>query len=125
MFARSFRQFIGATVLSIPIVLSGFQIAQAEEYEAITFTLVNGTSRTLEAFYVSTPDEETWGSNILDEPLEPGEEAIVTINDGLPNCLYDLKGTLGPADDGSVGKGDLYQTDVEICEGTEYTYYEE
>jgi hypothetical protein len=105
----------------------GTEEAGAEEYEPAVFTLVNKTSRPLLELYVSPPGDEYWGENIVPEGeyLEPGGEAEVTIDDGLPDCMYDIKGRLGASADGSVGEGDLIHSGVEICDGTVYTYTEQ
>ncbi|MCT7966486.1 hypothetical protein NG799_09095 [Laspinema sp. D1] len=122
MFNRSLRQMVGVTLMSFPLLLSGgfYNSIEAQEYDSVEFTLVNGTNRVLEEFYVSHPSEEVWGNNILDFTLQPGEEATITINDGLPDCKYDLKVTLGPGN--GVGRGQLEQTNVEICDDATYTY---
>jgi len=75
-------------------------------------------------FYVSPPEDELWGENLIPEGyiLAPGSEVGVVIDDGRPNCDYDIKGVLGESEDGSVGAGELVQSGVEICEGAVYTY---
>lgn len=128
MFNRSIHQMVGITLISLPMLLSsGFHTAieaqeeeEVQEYDSVEFTLINGTDRAITEFYVSHPSEDNWGENILDFTLEPGDEAIVTINDGLPDCTYDLMANFGPGE--GVGEGKVYQTGVSICEGTEYTY---
>ncbi|MCT7959445.1 hypothetical protein NG791_01905 [Laspinema sp. D1] len=108
--------------MSFPLLLSGgfYNSIEAQEYDSVEFTLVNGTNRVLEEFFLGPPSVRVWEDNILDSPLEPGESATVTIDDGLPDCKYDLMATLGPGD--GVGRGQLYETNVEICGGIEYTY---
>lgn len=98
--------------------------AEDGEYEAIEFTLVNDTDRPMIEFYVSPPGEELWGENLIPEDayLDTRSEIQVVINDGQPDCAYDIMGVFGPSEDGSVGEGELYQTGVEICDGTTYTY---
>jgi len=97
-----------------------------EEYEAVEFTLVNDTNRPILEFYVSAPSSETWEENLIPEDSYIGEysEILVTIDDGQPDCAYDLLAVFGPSPDGSVGSGEVYQTGVEICDGTTYTYSE-
>ncbi|MCT7948396.1 hypothetical protein NG798_01195 [Ancylothrix sp. C2] len=90
-----------------------------------TFTLVDKTSRPLKAFYAAPPQVDNWEEDILEgKPLMPGESVKVTIDDGRPDCKYDFKGTLGPAPDGSVGRGELIQSAVEVCDGGSYEYTE-
>lgn len=93
-------------------------------HEPIEFTLKNGTNAPITEFYVSPPKDENWGESLIPtgQTLEPGESAKVTINDGLPDCNYDIKAKFGPAPDGSVGEGELVESNVSICDGTTYTY---
>jgi hypothetical protein len=134
MFNRSVRQMVGITLISLPLLLSGGfytsigaeenpEVQEEEEvqkYQSVEFILVNGTNRNITEFYVSHPSEDNWGENILDAMLEPGDKAIVTINDGLPDCIYDLMAHFGEGED--VGEGAVYERDVSICDGTTYTY---
>jgi len=92
--------------------------------EKIVFTLKNGTNAPIVEFYVSPPKDENWGQSLMapGQTLGPGEEGKVTINDGLKDCQYDIKAKFGPAPDGSVGEGELIESNVSICDGTTYTY---
>ena len=92
--------------------------------QKIVFTLKNGTNAPIIEFYVSPPKDENWGESLVPagQTLEPGGEAKVTINDGLKDCNYDIKAKFGPAPDGSVGEGELVESNVSICDGTTYTY---
>ncbi|TVQ55510.1 MAG: hypothetical protein EA366_10825 [Spirulina sp. DLM2.Bin59] len=97
---------------------------EAEAFEAVNFTLVNATNRPLIEFYVAHPEEEEWGKSLIPDgtTLAPGSQANVIIDDGRPDCEYDIMGVLGAAEDGSVGEGELIHSGVEICDGTIYTY---
>lgn len=122
MFNRSFNRLFLATTLALPLV--GFSI-QSALAEAVSFTLINRTSRVLEEFYASPPSVSSWEEDILGrDVLDPGESVTITIDDGREDCLYDFKGVLGPAPDGSVGRGALIQSAVEVCNGGTYEYYE-
>lgn len=109
----------------------GEEVAEEEveegDYEPAKFTLVNDTDRPLLEFYVSAPSEEEWGENLIPEGKVVAEnsEATVTIDDGRPDCAYDILGYFGASPDGSVGEGELIQSGVEICDGTTYTYFQE
>ncbi|NEO84675.1 MAG: hypothetical protein F6J87_10535 [Spirulina sp. SIO3F2] len=102
------------------------EVAEDGEYEAAEFTLVNDTDRPLVEFYVSPPSSEEWEENLIPEDayLGPRKQIQVVINDGRPDCAYDILGVLGPSEDGSVGEGELIHSGVEICDGTTYTYAE-
>jgi hypothetical protein len=111
---------VAAAIALSTISLFASAPAQAEA-EAVSFTLINGTSRALEAFYASPPSTDSWEEDILGGyPLSPGEEIEVTIDDGRDDCLYDFKGDLGPGD--GVGSGSLIQSSVSVCDGGTYEY---
>lgn len=119
---RSLSKLFLATVLALPIV--GFNI-QSALAEAVSFTLINRTSRDLLQFYASPPSVSDWEEDILGQgTLPPGESVTITIDDGREDCLYDFKGVLGPAPDGSVGEGALIQSAVSVCDGGTYEYFE-
>jgi hypothetical protein len=120
MLVKSFHRGIVAAALSLPIIFSGIESALAE---SATFTLINGTSRNLEEFYASPPQVNDWEEDILGvDVLAPGESIKINMEDGREDCLYDFKGTLGPSDDGSVGRGELIQSSVNVCNGGTYEY---
>jgi len=95
-----------------------------QEHGPAEFTLKNGTNSPITEFYVSPPSEDTWEHNLVPDGSEvkPGTQAKVTIDDGRPDCKYDIKAVFGPAADGSSGSGSLVESNVEICDGTTYTY---
>lgn len=124
MFKQSFRNGIAALLLSLPIVSLTAYSALAQT-ESVTFTLTNKTSRTLEEFYASPPSKDDWEEDILGvDVLAPGESVEITIDDGREDCLYDFKGVLGPSEDGSVGRGELIQSAVSVCDDETYEYSE-
>jgi hypothetical protein len=99
-------------------------VEEGEAHEKVEFTLVNDTNRSITEFYVSAPDEEDWGENLFasNETLEPGESTKVTIDDGREDCKYDLSAVFSGSSDGSVGPGSLQEANVDICDGTTYSY---
>lgn len=108
-----------ASLFALPFVLMGMQSAFAGD--AVTFTLINRTSRVLEEFYASPPNVDDWEEDILGvEVLPPGKSVEITIDDGRDDCLYDFKGVLGPG--AGVGRGALIQSAVEVCDGGTYEY---
>ncbi|MGL5061224.1 MAG: hypothetical protein ACRC62_14725, partial [Microcoleus sp.] len=65
----------------------------------------------------SPPSVNDWEEDILGrDVLLSGESATITIQDGREDCLYDFKGVLGPSDDGSVGRGELIESGVNVCD---------
>lgn len=124
MIHKSFRFITAATVLALPLVTLNVQSVLAET-QAVTFTLTNRTSRTLEEFYAAPPSSNSWEEDILGvDVLLPGESATITIDDGREDCKYDFKGVLGPSEDGTVGSGELIESAVEVCDGGTYEYFE-
>lgn len=122
MLHKSFRHITAAAVLALPLVALTVQSAFAE---AVSFTLVNKTSRTLEEFYAAPPSSNSWEEDILGvDVLLPGESTKITIDDGREDCKYDFKGLLGPSEDGTVGRGELVESAVEVCDGGSYEYFE-
>ncbi len=102
------------------IAIVGFSVPMALA-EPITFTLINNTNRVLEQFYASPPSTSSWEEDILGvDVLNPGEATEVTIDDGRQDCQYDIKGVFGPGP--GVGRGELIQSAVNICNGSTYTY---
>ncbi|HLO49815.1 MAG TPA: hypothetical protein VK211_15470 [Kamptonema sp.] len=122
MVVKSFQRVIVAAALSLPIISFSIQSALAE---SVSFTLINKTSRNLEEFYAAPPHVDNWEEDILGrDVLPPGESITITIKDGREDCLYDFKGVLGPSADGSVGRGELIQSSVNVCDGGTYEYSE-
>ena len=120
MLVKSFYRGLIAAALSLPIISFSIQSAIAE---SVSFTLINKTSRNLEEFYAAPPQVDNWEEDILGtDVLPPGESITITIKDGREDCLYDFKGILGPNDDGSVGRGELIQSGVNVCDGGTYEY---
>lgn len=122
MFNHSFPKMLGVALVAVPIILSGGTYnAQAQDADDVEFKLINSTDRVLTHFYVSPTSSDDWGPDILLEGvIMPGKETTVIIQDGLDTCSYDLMATFGPGED--VGAGDIYQTGVNVCETSEYTY---
>ncbi len=99
----------------------GVLSASAAWAQDISFTLVNDTSFVLTEFYIGASTEAEWGDDLLgDEILEPAAEGVVSIADGLPECLYDV---LGVFEDGEM----VEHYEVDICEldGGSYSFVEE
>lgn len=122
MFNHSVRKILAVALISVPVIWSGGTYsAQAQDAEDVEFMLINETDRVLTHFYVSPTESDDWGPDILlDGVIMPGESTTVIIQDGLDTCKYDLMATFGEGE--GVGSGDVYQTGVNVCETSEYTY---
>lgn len=122
MFHRLSRTIATATLLALPLLTLSANVGLTET-EAVSFKLVNNTSRTLQEFYASPPSTSEWEQDILGvDVLQPGESTTITINDGRADCLYDFKGVLAAG--AGVGSGELIQSSVSVCDGGVYEYSE-
>ena len=120
MFGQRVSKIMVTLILVLPFVSLTAKSALAE---AVTFTLINNSSRNLEEFYASPPSVDDWEEDILGtDILAPGESVKITIDDGREDCKYDFKGVLGPGR--GVGRGALVQSEVSVCDGGSYEFYD-
>lgn len=80
--------------------------------EDLVFTLVNNASQPMTNLYVSLPEADEWGDDILGmDVLGAGETATITIADGATVCSYDLQFVM--ENEASLeGTADLCELDV-------------
>jgi hypothetical protein len=92
----------------------------------VVFTLVNEINRPMERFFASPSDTDNWEEDIFGDKfvLKPGKKVRITIDDKRKDCIYDFKASLGPSPDGSVGRGEMIQTKINICTLTEWGFKE-
>jgi hypothetical protein len=124
MFKHSVRTILAVALVSVPVIWSGGSYsAQAQNAADVKFTLINDSpNRSLTHFYIAPTESEDYGPDILlDGVIKPGESGTVTIRDGRSTCNYDLWATFGEG--GGVGEGDIYETNVNVCDLSEYTYF--
>ena len=58
----------------------------------LQFTLTNNSDYTIDELYVSSPDANDWGDDVLgQDTLEGGQVANITITGGGDACAYDVK----------------------------------
>lgn len=108
----SFRAVSTAIALAIPTLMVGVQAALAE---ALEFTLINDSSQDIYYLYVSPSASDSWGSDILGSDIIPsGTSSIVTIDDGLDTCNYDLL-AVSPSGD------EVEDYNLNMCEISTYT----
>ncbi|MFM7437396.1 MAG: hypothetical protein ACKO2V_02160, partial [Snowella sp.] len=70
----------------------------------------------LEEFYVSPPHSSKWRNDILGtDILSPNRETIITIDDNLPDCLYDVKIVTGAGQE-------PWWRDVSICNSERWIF---
>lgn len=85
--------------------------------DSIDFTLTNNTDRTLLSLYISLPSTDSWEEDIFGaDVLGPGETFNISIDDGLPECVYDVRADFT---DGSVI--DIRQVDFCALDGAQLT----
>lgn len=120
MFNHSIRKMFAVALVSVPVIwFGGTYTAQAQEAD-LEFELINDTDRDIIEFYVSPTESDNYGDDILGVDVLPaGESSNITISNPS-TCRYDLWAKLGEGE--GVGVGELYQTNVNICETTEYRY---
>lgn len=109
------RRVLTASSLVFPALLIGIQSAHAEDLQ---FTLHNNSTKTLTEFYVEPTVSKTWGENILQGTIAPGETATVTIADGKTTCAYGIRG-------GFEGGAIVERDELNLCELGSYTYTDE
>ncbi len=82
--------------------------AASAQTSAVSFTIHNNSSATIESIFYGQSSSDEWSDNILDWQAEPGQSVEVTIDDELADCMYDFWYTF---DDGSE-----YVERVDMCE---------
>ena len=104
-------------------VLGGFLFAStaSAQTDAISFTLTNDTGQTLVSLYISLPSTDEWEEDIFGaDVLEPGGALEISIDDGLPECVYDVRADFS---DGSMI--DLREVDFCALDGADLTVEED
>jgi hypothetical protein len=79
------------------IVLSSFTGVTSALANQKSVTVTNSTAYTMTEFYASASSSSTWNTSnnlFAGQTLAPGQQATITINDGLQNCTYDLMAVL-------------------------------
>lgn len=93
---------------------------------AVSFDLINKTGRSIERFFASPANISDWEDDILgDYVLSPGQQVTITIEDERDDCFYDFMATLGPSSDGSVGRGEMIHSKINVCSLTSYEFAEQ
>lgn len=82
--------------------------------EDLQFTLINNASQPLTNLYISLPESEEWGDDILGvDVLGVGETGVITIADGADVCAYDLQFVME--------NEAMIEGTADLCETTEFT----
>jgi hypothetical protein len=103
------RRFAVALVASV--LLAPAAMAQSEP---IGFTLTNGTDNVLMRLYISLPSTDEWEEDILgDDVVGAGESLDISIDDGLPECVYDIRADFDDGESVQVARVDFCELDGE------------
>ena len=116
MLPQSFSKIVVATALALPIV--SFNVHRVLADDKRDFSVINQTSTTLEALYISTSGSNNWGENVLDKSVPSGESAELHYTGNSSDCLFDIKGVFS----------DGVETDerqVDFCKVGTYTFHDE
>lgn len=88
--------------------------------ERLVFDVENATASTLTALYISRTGKRSWEEDMLElDVLRPGESVTVTIDDGLPQCEYDLLAEFKDGESLELYEVDMCDLDGEILEITD------
>lgn len=102
------KQLITASVLGLAM-LAPSAIAQTDP---INFTLTNDTEYTLTHLYISLPSTNSWEEDIFGaDVLAPGETFDISIDDGLDECVYDIRADFEDGDSIQIGSVDFCELD--------------
>jgi len=110
---KSMRSIAAMIVL---FSLTGVTPALAHNPKSIVVT--NNTTYTMTQFYASPSDSAGWDTSanlFAGQTLAPGQQATVTINDGIRHCKYDLMAVLYGATQAA------YTYSVDACRGGSWT----
>lgn len=81
--------------------------AQAQT-ESIDFTLTNNTEYVLTHLYISLPSTNEWEEDIFGaDVLGSGETFDISIDDGLDECVYDVRADFGDGDSIQISSVDF------------------
>lgn len=106
------KRFIAAACLAA-FMATGASAAQ----DGVSFELTNETGYTLTQIYISLPSSNSWEEDILgDQVVENGETVVISVDDGLEDCKYDIRYDFSDGDS-------VVENAVDLCaiNGSEYT----
>ncbi|WP_157072363.1 hypothetical protein [Brevundimonas bacteroides] len=102
------KQFITASVLGMAMLAS----SAGAQTDPINFTLTNDTEYTLTHLYISLPSTDEWEEDIFgDDVLAPGETFNISIDDGLDECVYDIRADFEDGDSIQIAEVDFCELD--------------
>lgn len=103
------RNFVVALVASA--LLAPAAMAQTE---SIDFTLTNDTEHVLTALFISLPSTNEWEEDIFGaDVLGSGDSMDISIDDGLDECVYDIRADFSDGDSVQVARVNFCELDGE------------
>ena len=103
------RNLVAALVASA--LLAPAAMAQTE---SIDFTLTNNTEHVLTALFISLPSTDEWEEDIFGaDVLGSGDSMDISIDDGLPECVYDIRADFSDGDSVQVAEVNFCELDGE------------
>lgn len=104
------RTFVAAFAASAALLAP---TAQAQS-ESIDFKLTNHTEQVLTALFISLPSTSEWEEDIFGaDVLGSGESIDISIDDGLPECIYDIRADFSDGDSVQVAEVNFCELDGE------------
>ncbi len=107
------KQLMATAVLGLALTAS----AAHAQTDAVSFDLTNKTGYTLTHIYISLPTTNSWEEDILgNQVVEDGETVVISVDDGLEACKYDIRYDFSDGDS-------LVESSVDLCaiDGEAYT----
>jgi len=79
--------------------------------------IINETGVTMQSFYASPPEEDSWEEDILGAGvLAPYASRVINFDDGRCRCVYDFKAVFVDGDE-------LVRAKVNVCTTETYRYH--
>ncbi|MBX9614501.1 MAG: hypothetical protein Q8S03_14335 [Brevundimonas sp.] len=102
------QRLLAAAALSAALLAP----AAHAQTEAINFTLTNNTEQVLTHLYISLPSTDEWEEDIFgSDVLGSGETFEISIDDGLDECVYDVRADFDDGDSIQVASVDFCELD--------------
>ncbi|MFA4893084.1 hypothetical protein [Brevundimonas sp.] len=103
---RNLVAALAASALLAPAALA--------QTDSIDFTLTNNTEHVLTALFISLPSTDEWEEDIFGaDVLGAGESMDISIDDGLPECVYDIRADFSDGDSVQVAEVNFCELDGE------------
>ncbi|MEO0757954.1 MAG: hypothetical protein AAFY78_13900 [Cyanobacteria bacterium J06648_16] len=117
MFAASLKKGFITLAASVPVFTLLCTAAEAGKSD---FRVYNDTLATISHLYVTASDENSWAKNVLDGyTLPAGNNVQILFGDpSSERCYYDIRAEFS---DGEI----VEDFHVNVCESSDYTFFEE